>query len=192
MTCIVGIQNNGVTFMAGDSCAASGWETRVSNIPKVFINNGWVIGYTSSFRMGQLLQYELKISPPSVIPDLGYMVTIIIPEIRKLLKESGYAKVDSNVETVGTFLISAKGKMFCIQNDLQVQQYRDGFYSIGSGDEYALGAMRAFDLANLRIRDIITDSIEVASYYTGSVKLPVTDIFVTGEESELPYILERE
>ena len=69
MTCIVGIvdQSNNKTYMAADSIGVRGNDKSIQNNPKVFYNYHdpkFLIGFTSSFRMGQILQYEFI--PPKV------------------------------------------------------------------------------------------------------------------------------
>ena len=62
MTCIVGVVDNGKVYMGGDSAGVGGLCIETRKQPKVFRNGDFLIGYTDSFRMGQLLQY--KMSPP--------------------------------------------------------------------------------------------------------------------------------
>ena len=59
MTCIVGLEHDGKVYMGGDSAAVGGMDVYPSRIPKVFQAGRYLIGYTTSFRMGQLLQYGL-------------------------------------------------------------------------------------------------------------------------------------
>ncbi|KKN17732.1 hypothetical protein LCGC14_0962700, partial [marine sediment metagenome] len=62
MTCIVGfIDDGGKAWMGGDSAGVAGHHTHPRRDPKVFRVGPVLIGYTSSFRMGQLLRYHLKI-----------------------------------------------------------------------------------------------------------------------------------
>lgn len=64
MTGIAALIERNKVYMAGDSAAVGGghYLTSTAN-PKVFKNNGVLIGYTSSFAMGNALQYRLHIPP---------------------------------------------------------------------------------------------------------------------------------
>ena len=61
MTCIVGmVDGQGTVYIGADSLAAGGYQKTIRKDAKVFTNGIAVMGYTSSFRMGQLLRYKLK------------------------------------------------------------------------------------------------------------------------------------
>jgi hypothetical protein len=97
MTCIVGLIDNGKVWMGGDSAGVSGLDVTVRKDPKVFKNGDFLIGYTSSFRMGQLLRF--KFNPPKYYAEqhnndeYQYMCTDFIEAIRICLKAGGYSKV---------------------------------------------------------------------------------------------------
>ena len=56
MTCIAGLVHDETVYLAGDSAGTSGWNLTVRADPKVFANDSYVMGFTTSFRMGQLLR----------------------------------------------------------------------------------------------------------------------------------------
>lgn len=144
MTCVVGIELNGGVVLAADSIGVSGSFKSPRLDKKVFVNGQYVIGYTSSYRMGQLLRYaEL----PMVEPDrrgedlFKHMVTEFIPAIRELFKDAGYAKVDSNEESAGEFLVGVNGQLLKIASDYQVGRRSTPYDACGSGQAAALGAL---------------------------------------------------
>lgn len=55
MTCVVGLVDKGTVYIGVDSAAVQGWTRRKSRVAKVFHRGPFLIGYTTSFRMGQLL-----------------------------------------------------------------------------------------------------------------------------------------
>ena len=59
MTCIIGYNDkeNDKLFMIGDSLGVGGLDVVLRDDPKVFHNGDFLIGYTTSFRMGQLLRF---------------------------------------------------------------------------------------------------------------------------------------
>ena len=58
MTCIVGVVDKGIVHMAGDKLGSNGFTKGISVRPKVFHNGDFLVGYTTSFYMGQLLEFE--------------------------------------------------------------------------------------------------------------------------------------
>lgn len=142
MTCIVGLVDKGTVYMGADSAALSELRLTLRSDTKVFHNGDFLIGFTSSFRMGQLLRFEFA---PPAHPDgincYAYMVKYFIPAVRQCLKDGGYAKSDQQKESGGCFLVGYKGHLFNIDSDYQVGMLFDDFYSIGGGAQVALGAL---------------------------------------------------
>lgn len=145
MTAIVGLVHDGRVYIGADAGATSGWDLRLVKNPKVFnLKNEFVIGYTTSFRMGQLLEHAFD--PPHHEEPVGvyeYMVTTWIDAVRKCFKEGGLAKRENEVETAGSFLVGYRGHLFNVGSDYQVLEVIDGFDAVGSGDSTAMGALYA-------------------------------------------------
>lgn len=172
MTCIVGIVEEEKAYIGADSCAWDGLVRRASQLEKVFRNGRFVIGYTSSFRMGQLLQYRLQVQAQNGEGDLEYMVCQFAEAVRSCLKDYGYARVDSNEESGGAFLVAYKGKLYQVASDFQVNFYRDGLAVVGSGTAFAYGAL--FALRHLKPRARIERALEAAAYCNPYVMPPFT------------------
>ncbi len=73
---------------------------------KVFIlKKQFIIGFTSSFRMGQILKYSFD--PPEHPSGMGvekYMNTLFVDEVRKVFKDKGFLLlIDDSQEQGGTF-----------------------------------------------------------------------------------------
>lgn len=150
MTCIVGLQYRDTVWMGCDSMASSGWDKRVSGVDKIFIKSKMLIGYTTSFRMGQIIRHNLDVPEYNdfYIHNIEnaheqYLVTEFIPALRACLKEHGYTTIKDNVEEGGQLLMGLAGCLFTVQSDFSVQRSDDGFDAIGAGAPYALGALHA-------------------------------------------------
>jgi hypothetical protein len=142
MTCIAGLIDGGKVFMGSDSAGVAGYDLTLRADPKVFTNGSFLIGYTSSFRMGQLLRFKFK--PPYHKPETGideYMMTDFIDAVRQCFKDNGYAEVKNNQETAGTFLVGYKGRLFTIDSDYQVGESLNKFDAVGCGGVFALGSL---------------------------------------------------
>ncbi|MFD0587695.1 hypothetical protein ACFQZE_06745 [Paenibacillus sp. GCM10027627] len=150
MTCIVGLVYRGVTYIGGDSLGSNGHSKTVRADKKVFhlkdINNA-VIGYTSSFRMGQLLMYGTGLidSRDEFQGKLNheYLVTKFIPNVIKLFEEGGYMKIENGKKQGGHFLFGYKDKLYQIESDYQVGESILGYDACGSGEEFALGSLHS-------------------------------------------------
>lgn len=171
MTCVVGLVRSGKVYIGVDSAAVSGWTRRPSLVKKVFRRGPFLIGYTTSFRMGQLLEHHLEVPPQrDGQSDMSYMVKDLIEHARLLLKEKGFSKVEANTETGGQFLVGYRSNLYSIDSDFQVGQVADGFDAIGSGSDFALGAMRALGTTPPTRR--LRRALEVAAHFNMGVCPP--------------------
>lgn len=97
MTAIVGLVHDGVVHVGGDSAGVGGWSMTVRADAKVFRNGPYVFGFTTSFRMGQLIRWSLEVPLPD--GDLErFMCTVFIDAVRDCLKAGGYAAVGCGQE----------------------------------------------------------------------------------------------
>lgn len=173
MTCIIGLEHAGNVYIGADSAAVSGWEVQETLLPKVFQRDVFLIGYTTSFRMGQLLWQHLDVrAQHDDEGDTTYIICGFIEAVRECLKKHGYAKVDNNVEAGGCFLVGHKDKLYRASDGYGITRAADRFTAIGCGDEYALGAMRA--LASLGPVERIEKSLAIAAHFSGGVMGPFT------------------
>lgn len=142
MTCIAAISENGIVTMGADSAGVGGNHICQRRDEKVFIVGNFLIGFTTSFRMGQLIRYRLNppIHPKNVSID-RYMNTIFIDSIRSVFKDGGYAKTRDGAEEGGTFLVGYRGRIFTIFDDYQVAENIVNYAAIGSGFEVAIGSL---------------------------------------------------
>ena len=143
MTCIAAVVYDNVVYMGADSAGVAGYNLVVRADQKVFINGEFLIGFTSSFRMGQLLRYAFK--PPRFHEDekdlYAYMVTDFIDAVRACLKGGGYAQKTNEEETGGCFLVGVRGRLFQIEDDYQVGELTCNYNAVGCGEAYALGVL---------------------------------------------------
>ena len=153
MTCIVAVKDRGRVYMGGDSIGGhtNQWMVTPRKDPKVFWCGKLLIGYTSSYRMAQLIRFGLQdalpvseLEPPDDPADgFEFMVTDFVPRVRYLFDEGGYLKTDCGREEAGQFLVAWGGQLFGVEDDLQVADYARPWASCGCGIEYALGALHA-------------------------------------------------
>lgn len=171
MTCIVGIADGEKVIIGADSAGVGGLDISNRKDVKVFKNEGLVIGCTSSFRMIQLLQYQLH--PPKRHPDvepMRYMVTDFIEAVRTCFRNGGFMTKDREAEVGGCFLVGFAGRVFRVESDFQVGERVDGFDAAGCGESYALGAMAC--TPDMSARDRLTRALETAAHFSAGVRGP--------------------
>ena len=171
MTCIVGLVDNGNVYIGGDSAGVAGLNLTVRADEKVFRNGPFLMGFTSSFRMGQLLRYAFK--PPLHDPEMDvdrYMATVFIDAVRQCLKDGGYAKKTNEEESGGNFLVGYQGQLFEIDDDYQVAKPLDGYVAVGCGAQIARGAMFASEERQPETRVLM--ALDAAERFSAGVRRP--------------------
>jgi hypothetical protein len=173
VTCIVGVQTPDGVLIGGDSAGLSGWVRTHRADPKVFEHDdGYVIGFTTSYRMGQLIRYaDLPKPLDREGDDLDrFMATDFVNAVRQALKDGGWAEKDKDREDGGTFLAAVNGLLYKIADDYQVGRSLDGYDAAGSGWELALGALHA--TAGMKPITRVNRALAAAAHHSGSVHPP--------------------
>jgi len=149
----------------------SGLSLAVRADTKVFRKDRYLFGFTTSFRMGQLIRYSLKLPQPSGDID-KFMTTKFIDALRDCLKAGGWARKENDREEGGTFLVGVSGQLFVIYDDYQVGRAADGFAAVGCGDHIALGALYATANTGLKPRNRVTLALQAAERFSAGVRGP--------------------
>lgn len=187
MTCIVGLvdQETGDVWMGGDSAGAAGHHLEIRTQPKVFLKGPVVVGYTTSFRMGQLLQYQLKVPAErdendELIEPFEWMVTKFVEAIRSCLKDGGFAQKKDEVETGGTFLVGYRGRLFSLYDDYQVAELTQPFNVVGCAWAYALGVLEVMVEAGRGPEECVLRALAAAERFSGAVSEPFSVVRLPG------------
>lgn len=145
MTCIVGIVSAGDVWIGADSETSSGWSRFQDGVPKVYRLLDFLIAQSGPVRLSNILRYQFLPPDDTANDQLGYMVGLFVPALRKLYRENGALKVEDSLESVdsGKIMVGYRGQLFEIDTDFSVVSHARGYNAIGIGEEYALGALFA-------------------------------------------------
>ncbi len=179
MTCIVGLIHNDKVYLGGDSAGVSGYAICSRGDSKVFTNGEFIMGFTSSFRMGQLLRYSF-VPPVCDTWDVErYMAIDFVDGVRKCLKDGGFAREESGEESAGTFLVGFKNRLFMIDTDYQVGWNNASFDACGCGQDLAMGAMFALSDIDMSPEQKILKSLAAAAEFSAGVTGPFNIVSTT-------------
>jgi len=171
VTAIVGLVHGKSVFIGGDSAGVDDLCLTVRADTKVFRKDQYLFGFTTSFRMGQLIRYSLR--PPKPKGEIEkFMATKFVDALRDCLKTGGWAKKENDREEGGTFLVGLQGKLFAVYDDYQVATAADGFAAVGCGDQIALGALYATADVDLKPRQRIRIALRAAERFSTDVRGP--------------------
>ena len=178
MTCIVGLVEDDIVYLGGDSAGTNGnLDRSIRRNPKVFKKDIFLIGYTTSFRMGQLL--EFKLNPPRYNKEddaYKYMVCEFVESLRKCLSDGGFSKKESERESGGTFLVGFNGRLFKIHDDYQVSETILPYAACGCGSDYAMGALYILQGLDYNPVQKISKALSTSSEFSSGVFPPFTII----------------
>lgn len=183
MTCIVGVIGNKQVILAADSLASTAHTKEEVLTPKLIsletteiIDNHMLnpvkigIGYTSSFRMGDILTYNF--SPPKIQknqPLTEYMVKEFIPELIDCFDKHSFTRSVNAVKEGGCFLVAIKERLFIVQTDFSVLEPTTGYSAVGSGSDLALGSLHTSAMLIQDAKQAAELAVKAASQFCTSV-----------------------
>lgn len=177
MTCIIGLTENGITYIGGDSLGSNGYSKVSRRDKKVFKlkdTDNAILGCTSSFRMGQLLMYATNLIDKRDEPNIDheYIVTKFIPNVIELFEKGGYSRNKSGEKYGGIFLLGYKDKLYKIESDFQICESFDNYDACGSGESFALGSLKSTEGLNLPPVERIRLALQTATKFSVGVEPP--------------------
>jgi len=169
MTCIVAFRNKEKNIiLAGDKMGSDSFTSMISKVPKVFTNDDFAIGYTSSFRMGQLLQHVWL--PPQRKVDQStdnYLYSDVTASLRKMFKENGFGDDDTN--EFGNFIMIYEDRILEMQDEMSFLEHETDIVSVGAGCYHATAAMQLLLDYESDNETILTKLFDLVGYNIVSV-----------------------
>ncbi len=172
MTCIVALRDGQDVYMGADSAGVGQGSMEIRRDPKVFRIGACLFGFTSSFRMGQILRFHLTLPERGRMEAYRWTVERLVPEIRSIYSEHGFMTKKDGYESGGTFLLTVDSRLFCIQDDFQVSERVEDFDSCGCGQKYAVGALEILQGFDLLPVEKVKKALRAAEKFSTGVRGP--------------------
>lgn len=147
MTTIIGVQKKDGCLLAADSrtVGEDGRPFSHPDVVKISQRGPFLIAGAGDAQACDIIQHIWK--PPRVpVADINlykFMVTKVGPSIRACLKKNEYILDKKDTESGYVFLLAIRGVIYELDDSCTVYLRDDGFYGIGSGSSYAVGALQA-------------------------------------------------
>jgi ATP-dependent protease HslVU (ClpYQ) peptidase subunit len=150
MTTIVGVENADGCVIASDSRVAEGGKVYTHpKMIKAIERGSYIIGGAGDYRALQVVLHGWQ--PPLVSAKAKqnlyeFVINKVAPSLKTTLSEAGIEfnkPSDSDEKFELSLLIGINGSLFEIDSDFAVAMNDSGLYAIGSGGDYALGALHA-------------------------------------------------
>jgi len=188
MTTIVGMQGDGFAVICTDSRVSDDTGGTLSTLgqgmSKVAQNGSYLIGAAGDVRAINILHHAF--APPTPPSNLkgkkldAFMTVKFIPALRECLEKQGYSYFDKESNSAATFesiiITVIHSTIYIIDGDYSWASDSNGLYAIGSGSDYAIGAMNVLMPKNkLTIntaKTICVRALTTASKYDGGTGAP--------------------
>lgn len=168
MTCIIGLKEDNKIYVGYDSIAQWGNTRFVDKIPKCFYVGKIFVGISGYTRDSQLIQHTLRVYNPSEGEDpTEYLVNGLCADIHRLFSEFDR---DKDNGPTATGIIVYKGHMYYLGSDASLTEFDVPFFAIGSGGDYAMGAMEA--LEDVPAEERVVRALEITSKFDCGVGPP--------------------
>ena len=148
MTTIVSVQSDdGVLFGADSQVTASnGRKYSATRMVKITQRNDYIIAGSGECAPCDIAQH-IWIPPKPTVKDkkdlYHFMIASVVPSLKQCFKDNDYKVNADDDETAFSFLIAVCGEVFEIADDFSISLDDSGFYGVGSGSGYAIGALNA-------------------------------------------------
>lgn len=190
MTCIVGLEHNGGVTLGADSMLSDFWAGAAMVTPKVWKTGEWVYGYCGSLRAGQILQHIF--SAPQLPDDTDdesferYLVSEWSETLRAVFLDAGHAKIKHEVQTANDtwFLFGVRGRLYTMQGDYSVWRTDRGYASIGSGEQFALGALEVLKKSHSSVKHKLETALAAAAEHAPTVGPPFHLVSTVDEDDD--------
>lgn len=148
MTTIIGVEFTNRCVILGDSRIVG--DSKIYSHPdmvKVVTNGNYLVGVAGDVRALQVVLHTWK--PPAFLAKdktnvFQFMVNKVAPSLKQLLTDAGLLDSKSpDKEFEINIIVGLNGNLFEIDSDFAVSRNSDGYYAIGTGGDYALGALYA-------------------------------------------------
>jgi ATP-dependent protease HslVU (ClpYQ) peptidase subunit len=162
MSCVVGLIEDGIVYLAGDSQATGGCHKVTCRDPKVFRLEAMVVGATGDPHVAQLVRYGLKLPAYDQAHDddpFAYLVTTFVPGLHRLVRDQGVPEPKGD-GVDWSLLIGLAGRLFAVDSGLAVEEAHARFNAIGCGAVAATAAFHALRPFPLTPRQRLTGALD--------------------------------
>jgi len=206
MTTIIAVQGDSFAIAVCDSRVSDvdqqGYATQIATVRessgKLAYVGKYILGAAGDLRAINLLHHAF--TPPTPAPNLRgkkldhFITARFIPSLRECFETNGYANPQrENSEHIAqhnsVILVVVNGTIYVIDGSYSWASDTSGMFAIGTGAQYALGALRTLETKNKltvnAAKKMALKALAVASRYdpyTG----PPFHTFVSGDEKPKP------
>lgn len=175
MSIVVGVKKDGVMALASDSLSVFGShredQTNIVNNQKIIEVGASFLGYTGWGLYGNILSHYLRKlkTPPRLTDEMAIFSFFLkfmkdLRERYNLVNDQANSDKDPFADLDSCFIVANRNGLFGVSSNLSVCQYRT-FHAIGSGCDYAFGALHALYDSGMPAHDVARVAVEAAIHF---------------------------
>ena len=169
MTTIVAVQHEDKVTFGADSqvTGGNGRVSRHAQMTKITKRGEYIIAGSGECAPCDLAQHIWQPPIPTAQDkkDLyHFMIAKVVPSLKECFKDNEYKWNEDDEETKFNFLIAVGGEVFELADDMSICLDARGYYGVGSGSNYAIGA-----LASGRT---VKEALQIAADYDAYTSAP--------------------
>jgi len=176
MTIIVGLITDEGVYMGCDSLGSRELTAQSMTNAKIIEKDDLMIGFSGHPRANNLLKYSLDPPKRKVIQSIEeYIHKDLLESIKKCMISGNYAKlVNNKVDMESRFLISYQGRLFELETNFSIIEYKDSYVCIGSGFYHAQASLYTSEKTDLTPEERIKLAIECSNEFVMSTNNDIT------------------
>lgn len=143
MSCVVALKHGGSIFMGADSAySTTNSVCKLQGNQKVVIVGSVIMGFTGEMTLAFLRHFADPPAHQQGISDSEYLALTFLPALENYLKGTvaDYWRLRSATENA---IIGYNNVIYSISTDWHPCSLSETYWAVGSGAEYALGALHA-------------------------------------------------
>lgn len=143
MTVVIALRDDDRVYIGADCCGGNYRDIRRRKDTKVFRTGDYLIGVVGNYRVGQIIRYSKELPAPPEKVNHRFMCTKFTDAVKDILFSHGYARKVGGVRKTSPMLVAVGGQLFHMEENFEIAELVNGYTALGSGEDYALGALFA-------------------------------------------------
>lgn len=178
MTTVVAVQTEDDVILAWDSKATRDNEQGTLKAQKVWCRDGIVFAVSGSTRFMDLI-YTGSFPPYDGSEARRWIITNLVPAVQELIANSGHGEILLNESSLTSgLMVVVDGQIFGMDTSLSPFQFTEGIYGMGSGADYAKGAL----YAGKNIEEAVGIAAILDPYTGGPINVASANELIMAEE----------
>jgi ATP-dependent protease HslVU (ClpYQ) peptidase subunit len=179
MTAIVAYTNGSKVWIAGDHFVGNDSKKDLCKTSKVYKIGNLGVGFCGYHRQGLILESVLKNVDPKIFSDKWILFTL--PDLLFDTMQTKGALINEEGQfTLGDscYILAFNGLIYYLESDFGVWKTKKNVAAIGTGQEYALGALSALGDKNIKKypKKCLIKALKIAAMWSPWVTPPFNTI----------------